>query len=107
MRAMSESSAGSESRGTMVVQMTIEPSRSDEVDRHLRDDVRPWAERQAGFVSGQWIRLADGDRAMGLVVFETEALAREAARGPSMAPRVEGRAWNTDSVQVYAVVTQA
>jgi hypothetical protein len=103
---MSDATAGTESRGTMVVQMTIDPSRSDEVDRHFREDVRPWAERQPGFVSGQWIRLGDGDRGMGLVVFETVALAREAAKGPSMAPRIDGRAWNTDSVHVFTVVTQ-
>jgi hypothetical protein len=95
-----------ERQGTMVVQMTIDPSRGDEVDRHFRDDVRPWAERQPGFVSGQWIRLSDSDRGMGLVVFDTEALAHDAAKGPRMAPHVEGRAWNTDSVDVYTVVTQ-
>jgi hypothetical protein len=94
-------------RGTMVVQMTIDPTRGDEVDRHFREDVRPWAERQPGFLSGQWIRLLDGDRGFGLVTFETEALARAAAEGPSRAPRVDGRAWNTDSVYVYAVVAQA
>ena len=103
---MSDSTAGTELRGTMVVQMTIDPHRTDEVDRHFRDDVQPWASKQPGFVSGQWLRLGDGDRGLGLVVFESEALAREAAKGPSMAPRVDGRAWNTDSVSVYTQVTQ-
>ena len=104
---MSENDERTKRRGTMVVEMKVDPSRGDDVDRHFRDDVRPWAQRQDGFVSAQWIRAADGDRGMGLVTFQTEGQAQEAAKGPRMAPRVEGRAWNTDSVEVYAVVTEA
>ncbi len=104
---MSQTADGTQRRGTMVVQMTVDPSRGDEVDRHFCDDVRPWAQGQPGFLSAQWIRLADGDRGMGLVTFETEDQAHGAARGPRMAPHVDGRAWNTDSVEVYAVVTHA
>jgi len=107
MDPVSETTQSSERRGTMVVQMTVDPRRGDDVDRHFRDDVRPWAQRQPGFVHAQWIRLADGDRGMGVVTFETEDQAHEAAKGPRMAPHVDGRAWNTDSVDVYAVVTQA
>jgi hypothetical protein len=91
----------------MVVTMTVDAARGDEVDRHFREDVRPWAQRQPGFVSAQWLRLPDGNRGMGVVTFESETAAREAAQGPSRAPRVDGRAWNTDSVEVFAVVAQA
>ena len=94
-------------RGTLVVLMTVDASRSEEVDRHFRDDVRPWAQGQPGFVSAQWLRLANGDRGMGLVTFETEDQAQAASQGPRSQPRVDGRPWNTDAVEVYAVVAQA
>lgn len=104
---MTESSSTAERRSTMVVHMTVDPGRGDEVDHHFQNDVRPWAQKQQGFVSAQWIRLGSGNRGMGLVTFETEAQANQAAQGPRAAPHVEGRAWNTDSVEVYAVVTEA
>lgn len=107
MKPVSEINQRTERRGTIVVHMTVDPSRGDAVDRHFQDDVRPWAQRQQGFVSAQWIRIVDGNRGMGLVTFETESQAHEAAKGPRMAPDVDGRAWNTDSVEVYAVVAQA
>jgi hypothetical protein len=104
---MTSSAPSAERRGTMVVLMTVDPSRGDQVDRHFREDVRPWAQSQAGFVSAQWLRVADGDRGMGLVTFETEAQAQAASQGPRSQPTVEGRAWNTDAVDVYAVVAHA
>jgi len=104
---VSDDATGTDRQGTMVVLMTVDSSRADEVDRHFRDDVRPWAQRQPGFVSAQWLRLVDGDRGIGLVTFDTEGHAQEAAQGPRLQPRVEGRAWNTDSVDVFGVVTQA
>jgi len=91
----------------VVVTMEIDPSRYDEVDRHLREDVVSWARRQPGFVSGQWLRLDGGDRAMGLVMFESAAQAAAAAEGPRSQPTVEGRAWNTQSVSVFEVVAEA
>jgi hypothetical protein len=91
----------------MVVSMKVDDARSEEVDQHLRDDVAPWAKRQPGFVSGQWLRLAGGDQAMGLVVFESEEQANAAARGPRSQPSVDGRAWNTEGVDVFEVVAQA
>ena len=107
VKLVSEINEGTERRATMVVHMTVDPNRGDTVDRHFQDDVRPWAQRQQGFVSAQWIRLVAGNQGLGLVTFETEGQADEAAKGPRMAPHVEGRAWNTDSVEVYAVVTEA
>ena len=40
---------------TMVVQMSIDPSRADAVTRHFREDIVSWAKQQPGFVSGQWL----------------------------------------------------
>jgi Antibiotic biosynthesis monooxygenase len=104
---MTSDSPSTARRGTMVVLMTVDAGRGEEVDRHFRDDVRPWAQSQPGFVSAQWLRLASGDRGMGLVTFETEDQAQAASQGPRSQPRVDGRPWNTDAVEVYAVVTQA
>jgi hypothetical protein len=92
---------------TMVVTMKIDPSRRGDVDRHLREDVAPWARRQPGFVNGQWVRLAQGGRGLGLVVFESEEHATAAAQGPGSQPWVEGRAWNTESVEVFEQVASA
>lgn len=92
---------------TMVVTMKLDAGRSEEVDRHLREDVASWAKRQAGFISGQWLRLPGGDQALGIVVFESAEQADAAAQGPRSQPSVEGRAWNTESVAVYELIVQA
>jgi hypothetical protein len=92
---------------TMVVTMTLDAARSDEVDRHFREDVAPWASRQPGFVSGQWLRLSGGAQGFGIVVFDSQEHADAAAIGPRSAPSVEGRAWNTDSVVVFDQVVRA
>lgn len=91
----------------MLVTLKLDPSRSEEVDRHLREDVVSWATRQAGFVSGQWLRRADGQQGLGVVVFDSEDQANAAAFGPRSQPSVEGRAWNTESVAVFELVAQA
>ena len=92
---------------TLVVQMSTDPSRADEVESHLRDDVAQWARRQSGFVEGQWLRTRDGRNALGLVVFSSEEAANAAAGGPRNYRRDEARAWNIDSVAVLERVTSA
>jgi hypothetical protein len=57
---------------TMVVQMSIDPSRTDVVTRHLREDIVSWARQQPGFVSGQWLVGPRQDHGMGVVVFASE-----------------------------------
>jgi quinol monooxygenase YgiN len=104
---MTDDAATADRRATLVVSMTVDSDRAEEVDRHFRDDVRAWAQHQPGFLSAQWLRLPGGDRAMGLVTFESEAHAQAASQGPRAQPKVNGRAWNTDAVEVYAVITQA
>jgi hypothetical protein len=92
---------------TMVVLTSTNPSRSDEVARHLREDVIGWAKRQPGFVSGQWLRSADRRGGMGVVVFASEDAATTAARGLCSYPRDDHRAWNIESVTVYEQLTSA
>ena len=92
---------------TMVVNMSIDPARSEVVARHLREDIVSWARQQPGFVSGQWL-LSPGDRqGMGVVVFGSRDAAAAAAQGPRGFPRDDGRAWNVEDVTVYEQVTTA
>ena len=92
---------------TMVIQMSTDPSRTDAVTRHLRDDVVNWARQQPGFISGQWLLGPGHDQGMGVVVFATEDAAFAAARGPRSYPRDDSRAWNIEDVAVYQQVTSA
>jgi hypothetical protein len=92
---------------TMVVQMSIDPSRADVVTRHLREDIVGWARQQPGFVSGQWLLGPGRHYGMGVVIFASEDAATAAAQGPRSFPRDEGRAWNVEEVTVYEQVTYA
>lgn len=84
----------------LVVEMSTDPSRTEEVTRHFREDVAGWATRQPGFVTGQWLGSPSG-RGMGIVVFDSEDAANRAAAGPRSHPRDDGRAWNIEHVAVY------
>jgi hypothetical protein len=92
---------------TMVVQISTDPARPEQVARHLREDVIGWAKQQPGFVSGQWLRGADRRSGMGVVVFASEDAATTAAQGPRSYPRDDNRAWNIESVTVYEQLTSA
>ena len=92
---------------TLVVQMSTDPARPDEVARHLDEDVVQWVRQQPGFVSGQWLRSADRTEGMGVVVFVSEDAATAAAQGPRHHARDDQRAWNLDRVTVYEQVTSA
>ncbi len=86
----------------MIVSMTLDPTRTAEVDRHLREDVAAWARTRPGFVTGRWMRSGDGLRGWGVVTFESAAAAEAAAVGPRSAP--DGPAWSIDSVEVVEQV---
>lgn len=92
---------------TMVVHMSIDPSRAEVVARHLREDIVSWARQQPGFVSGQWLLNPGNKQGMGVVVFSSENAATAAARGPLSFPRDDARAWNVENVTIYDQVTSA
>ena len=92
---------------TIVVEMSTDPSRTDVVTRHFREDIVSWARQQPGFVSGQWLVGPGQDHGMGVVVFASEDAATAAARGPRSYLRDEGRAWNVEDVTVYEQITSA
>jgi hypothetical protein len=92
---------------TLVVQMSTDPSRAEEVARHFREDVAGWARRQPGFVTGQWLGSPDGRAGIGVVVFDSEDAASRAAQGPRSYRRDEDRAWNIEDVTVYEQLASA
>ena len=92
---------------TMVVQMSIDPARTDAVTRHFHGDIVGWARQQPGFVSGQWLLNPGLSQGLGVVVFATEDAAVTAARGPRSYPRDDGRPWNIENVDVYEVISAA
>ncbi len=92
---------------TMVVEMSIDPARTDAVTRHFREDIVSWARQQQGFVSGQWLLDPGHNRGIGVVVFASEDAATAAARGPRSYPRDDDQAWNIEDVTVYEQVTSA
>jgi hypothetical protein len=92
---------------TMIVRMSLDPSRLDQVDRHFHDDVVPWAKRGAGFISGRWLRSADGKQGLGIVTYSSQQDAETAATGPLRYAQVEGRAWNIDEVTLFEQVADA
>ena len=92
---------------TLVVKMTTDPARSEEVFRHLREDVTAWAKRQPGFVSGEWLLSDTQESGLGLVSFDSADAASHAAVGPQSNGHDDQRAWNIDSVTVYGQVASA
>lgn len=92
---------------TLVVKMTTDPGRSEDVSRHLREDVTSWAKRQPGFLSGEWLLSETQDSGIGLVVFDSAEAATRAAVGPKSGGHDDQRAWNIASVEVYAPVASA
>jgi hypothetical protein len=92
---------------TMVVQMSIDPARTDAVTRHFREDIVSWARQQPGFVSGQWLLNPGRNQGLGVVVFTTEDDALTAARCPRSYPHDGARPWNIEDVDIYEVVGSA
>jgi hypothetical protein len=92
---------------TLVVTMTTDPARSEDVSRHLREDVRAWATRQPGFVSGEWLLSDTQDGGLGVVIFDSLQAASTAAVGPRSGGHDNQRAWNVDTVTIYESVASA
>jgi hypothetical protein len=91
----------------MVVRMTLDPARPDEVDRHLREDVVPWAKQQSGFIAGRWLRSVDSTAGMGVVAFGSEDAANAAAATPRSIVYSEDKAWAIAGVDIYEQVVEA
>jgi hypothetical protein len=95
---------------TMIVRMSTDPARREEVRRHFEEDVVGWAKRQPGFVSGQWLCSVEGDQGLGVVVFQSSEAANKAADDPRSYGRNQRdatRAWNIEDVTVFEQVARA
>ena len=68
---------------TLVVTMTTDPARSEDVSRHLREDVTAWAKRQAGFVSGEWLLSDTQDRGLGTRRLRLRRSGQQSGGGPA------------------------
>lgn len=68
----------------MLVKIRVKPGRSDDALRGLKEDVVPMVKKAPGFLRGTWF--GDDQSGHGLVVFASEAEARQAASMVSAAP---------------------
>ena len=85
---------------TMLVSVTVDPTRADEVVRLLRGEMAPWMRQQPGFVSSHWF-LSDGlDRCTIIVDFEAPDDARAVADATLALPSHPARSWNVERVDV-------
>jgi len=72
--------------------------------KYLREEVVPQVSQAPGFVAGYWVRLEGGNSGRGVIIFESEDVARAASQRVSAAP---GGATTIDSVDVGEVVANA
>jgi hypothetical protein len=86
----------------VIVSVTI--SDGEQATTYLRNEVVPRVKETPGFVAGYWVRIADGDKGRGTIVFESEEAAQAAADQISQQP---GEAVTLDSVDVGEVVESA
>ena len=86
----------------VIVSVTI--SDPEKATAYLRDEIVPRVKQAPGFVAGYWVRIADGDKGRGTIVFESEDAARGAAEQINQEP---GEFVTLDSVDVGEVVESA
>jgi hypothetical protein len=92
---------------TLVVTMTLDPERLEQVRRHFENDVAPWATAQPGFESGEWLVSRDARRGLGVIRFESPETAEKAAVGPRNYGADPTLAWSIDAVDVFDRVMEA
>ncbi|HYG92604.1 MAG TPA: antibiotic biosynthesis monooxygenase [Nocardioides sp.] len=85
---------------TLLVSLTLDPERTDEVVRLLRGEMAPWMRRQPGFVSSHWYLAGDGGHCTITVEFDSEPAAEEVARATLALPGSRHRSWNVERVEV-------
>ncbi len=73
----------------LVVEVDIKPGRNAEAQEGLQSSVIPEVAAAEGFVKGTWLESADGSSGMGVVIYESEETAKNAAsnvQAPEEAP---------------------
>ena len=86
----------------VIVSVTINDG--ENATTHLRNEVVPRVKQAPGFVAGYWVRVGEGDKGRGTIVFESEEAARGVADQISQDP---GDFVTLDSVDVGEVVESA
>ncbi len=89
----------------VVVNVDIDPARGDEARQFLHTVVVPGSIQWPGFVSGTWGRSVEGTHGVGMILFETEAAARNAAE--QAVERPPGAPLEIVSAEVFEVQAQA
>jgi len=93
---------GEDRMHAVVVSVTIQDGEA--ATKYLREEVVPQVSQAPGFVAGYWVRLEGGNSGRGVIIFESEDVARAASQRVSAAP---GGATTIDSVDVGEVVANA
>lgn len=84
----------------LVVSLTLDPARTDEVVRLLRQEMAPWMRRQHGFVSSHWFLADDGAHCTITVDFDDLPAARAVAEATLALPSPPARSWHVERVEV-------
>jgi hypothetical protein len=92
---------------TMVVRMSIDPSRADEVARHFRYDIVGWAKRQPVSSPANGCAAPTGGRVWAWSSSPLGKPLPPLRRARATTPATNDRAWNIDSVTVYEQLTSA
>jgi hypothetical protein len=89
----------------VIVNIDIDPDRVEEAEQGLTEIVVPMVSASPGFVSGVWMRSADGLQGMGVVVANSDAeatkMGEDARQGPADGPVT------IRTVEVFEVLAQA
>ncbi len=86
-----------------LVSVRVEPDAQEAALATLREQVVPMVTNSPGFVAGYWLELRD-DAGLGVLVFDTEEHARDAAPPVGPAP---AQGATVESVDFRAVVASA
>lgn len=87
---------------TLLISLTLDPERCEEVTRLLRTEMAPWMRRQAGFVSSHWLLADDGRHCTITAEFDGPDRARDVAEATLALPDSAARSWHVDRVEVVA-----
>ena len=90
----------------LLVQLEIDPARSDEAMKFLHEVAVPMIRQGAGFVSGTWMRSQDGRHTRSLILYESEQTAKAAATRAAEGPP-PGAPTKFVSGEVFEVMAQA
>lgn len=86
----------------VVVRVTVNDI--EEAQKNLQERVAPGVSQAPGFVAGYWTRPSKGNDGISMVIFESEAQAKQAAE---RVPQTVPEAVTLESVEVREVVAHA